>query len=53
MVGGGWVCCFGFVVLVVFVDCGMVVVWLLLVVSMVGLIWVWLVSGGGARFGFG
>ena len=27
-----------------------VVVWWLLVISMVGLIWVWLVGGGGARF---
>ena len=53
MVGGGRVCYFGFVVLVVFVDWGMVVVWLLLVVSMVRLIWVWLVGGGGAAFEFG
>ena len=40
MVGGGWVCYFGFVVLVVLVDCRVVVVWLLLVVLMVGLVWV-------------
>ena len=52
VVGGGWVFCFGFVVLVLFVNCGAMVVWWLLVVSMVGLIWVWLVGSGGAEFGF-
>ena len=43
---------FGFVVLVLFVNCGAMVVWWLLVVSMVRLIWVWLVGSGGAEFGF-
>ena len=41
----------GFVILVVFFYCGMVVVWLL-AISMVGLIWVWLVGGRGVGLGW-
>ena len=40
VVCGEWWVVDGFVVLVVFVDCRVVVVWLLLVVLMVGLVWV-------------
>ena len=49
--GGWWISLWQ--IPVAFDDRGVVVVWLLLIVSMVGLIWVWLVGGGGVGFRFG